>query len=93
MIFTSLRDRAVLPWAAPILTALCGRIGEAVARGVRMPTADQISGWAHNFTCSRCAARLPFGWDMPGPFTCSACGNVDDGQDKREAWIYEVNLW
>jgi hypothetical protein len=89
---SELRRRAALPWAAPILAGLRERVAAAVACGPRIPAADAISGWAHNFTCSRCAARLPFSWDMPGPFTCAACGKVDDGEDRREAWIYFANL-
>ncbi len=89
---TELRSRATQPWAASMLAALRRRVGDALARGATIPSTDQISGWSHNFTCSRCARPLPFHWDMPGPFTCDACGNVDDDQDRREAWTYKVNL-
>ncbi len=92
MDIAQLRRRAAQPWAAPIVAALRVRVAEALVRGVRIPAADELAGWAHDFTCSRCAVRLPFRWDMPGPFTCTACGNVDDGPQHREAWTYFVNL-
>ena len=81
-----------LPWAATILQDLRHTVRTAVARGVTIPAADDLSGWAHNFTCGRCAERHTFAVESPGPFICIHCGHSDNSQDHREAWIYCLNL-
>lgn len=82
-----------LPWAAAIATRLRSEIRTEIARGVTIPGVNELSGWAHNFTCSRCAQRYPFDVLVRGPFTCPSCRNVDDGVDHREAWVYGLNLY
>lgn len=80
------------PWAAPVLARLRQDLASDLARGVRIPAAGELSGWGHNFTCSRCAERLPFDPDQPAVFRCPACAIDHDDQDRREAWTYFHNL-
>lgn len=80
------------PWARPALARLRRDLARDLARGARVPTPAQASGWGHNFTCSRCAERLPFDPDAGAPFRCPACGIDHDDQDRREAWTYFLNL-
>lgn len=80
------------PWATPILARLRRELAADLARGVAIPPPDQPSGWGHNFTCSRCAERLPFDPAQPQVFRCPACGIDHDDQDRREAWTYFHNL-
>lgn len=85
------RQRAARPWAAPIIAALRARVATAIARGVRIPAASELAGWAHDFTCSRCAVRLRFDPDQPERFACPACGQVEADAVRREAWTYFHN--
>lgn len=80
------------PWAAPVLARLRSELARDLLRGVRIPTADEPSGWGHNFTCARCAERLPFDPDAGPPFRCPTCGIDHDDRDRREAWTYSFNL-
>jgi predicted RNA-binding Zn-ribbon protein involved in translation (DUF1610 family) len=55
-------------------------------------SADRLSGWAHNFTCSACASQMIFDSDTEyrsgNVFTCPVCGERASSRDHDEAWVY-----
>ena len=55
-------------------------------------SADRLSGWAHNFTCTACASQMVFDSDTEyregNVFTCPVCGERASSRDHDEAWVY-----
>ena len=53
---------------------------------------EWLSGWGHNFCCTKCAAQMIVDINMPynppNVFTCSNCGEKASSIDHDEAWVY-----
>lgn len=81
------------PHASAILARLREQLARDVRRGAIIPGPDPPSGWLHNFTCSRCAQKLPFNPDDAPPFVCPQCDRGHDDADKRQAWVAGLNLY
>jgi len=52
-------------------------------------TPERLSGWGHDYICSKCTALLTFDREEPQYHVCTVCGLVADNTAKIcAAWVY-----
>ncbi len=78
--------------AAAVVRNLRCKLTAALARGVKIPGTEVLSGWWHLYVCPACAQLLRFDAAQPRRHECGHCGAVQIGNlTLDEAWLFEFN--